>query len=306
MRIIVAGAGEVGTHLARMLSKEKHDLVVIDIDGESLRKADSWLDVMTVYGSAASFSVLENAGVKNADLFLAVTHSETINLLAANFAKAMGAKKTIARIDTVEYLFPEHKKYFRGLGIDLVICPEKLASKEIVGLLKQTGTTEVFDFSDGMLSLFVIKLENSAPIINKSLTEAAKINRSFNYRAVAIYRDGKTIIPRGDDMFLVNDLVYVITNTTGINNLLAYAGKKQFDISNVMILGGSRIGKKTAKELEGHLKVKLIEKDKQKCTELAEFLEKTLVINGDGTNINLLIEEGLKKMDAFIAVTGKI
>lgn len=304
MRIVVAGAGQVGRYLAEMLSKEKHDLVVIDIDGESLKDTDNQLDVLTVFGSATSLKVLNNAKIEAADLFLAVTHSEEINLMASIFAKSKGAKRTIARVNNPEYLYPDNKKYFLSLGIDSLISPEKLASREIVELLKHTGTTELFDFSGGMLSLFVIKLDENAPIINKTLIEAGKESSSFDYRAVAIGRDSKTIIPRGDDKFMVNDLVYVITNQVGISKLLAYAGKKSIEINNVMILGGSRIGFKTARDLEGHFKVKLIEKSKDKCNELVEDLEKTLVIHGDGTDFNLLMEEGLNKMDAFIAVTG--
>ncbi|PLX05727.1 MAG: Trk system potassium transporter TrkA [Marinilabiliales bacterium] len=304
MKIIVAGAGQVGTYLAKMLSNERHDLIVIDVDGDNLRDADSHLDVLTVFGSATSFETLRSADIQNADIFLAVTHSEDINITSSIFAKKLGAKKTIARVNNGEYLSLDSKRLFNSLGVDFLICPEKLAAKEIVSLLQQTGTTEVFEFSGGLLSLFVLKLEENAPIINKTLIEAAKINKNLDYRAVAIYRDSKTIIPRGDDVFKVGDLVYVITNQTGIVNLLNYAGKRPFAISNVMILGGSRVGRKTATDLEKHLKVKIIEKDKNRCNELAEMLDRTLVINGDGSDIELLMEEGVNKMDAFIAVTG--
>lgn len=304
MKIIVAGAGEVGTHLAKMLSNEAHDLVMIDVDFEMLRNSESHLDILTLTGSATSFTVLENAGVDEADLFLAVTQSEEINILASVFAKGLGAKRTIARVDKSEYLSEENKKYFRSIGVDNIICPEKLAANEVVGLLKQTGTTEIFEFSGGSLSLFVIRLDKDAPIVNKTLSEAATLNKTFDYRAVAITRNAKTIIPRGNDVFKLDDTVYVITNQSGIEPLLAYAGKQNFEITNVMILGGSRIGRKTAKAVQGHLKVKLIDKNKQKCDELADFLDKTLVINGDGTDIEILLEEGLKKMDAFVAVTG--
>jgi trk system potassium uptake protein TrkA len=306
VKIVVAGAGEVGTHLTKMFANENHDIVVIDINEDHLQNVEAHMDVMTISGSSTSFEVLENAKIKDADLFLAVAQSEEINITSSIFAKSLGVKKAIARVDNVEFLKDENRKYFRSLGIDSIICPEKLAANEVVNLLKQSVTSEVFEFSGGLLSLFVVRLDEKAPIINKTLnfvssqTEAAQLD----YRAVAICRDGKTIIPRGQDVFLPNDLVYVITNSSGINDLLTYAGKKKVDISNVMILGGSRIGKKTAKAIENQVNVKIIEKDRETCEYLAEFLTKSLVIKGDGTDFDLLIEEGIKKMDAFVALTG--
>ncbi len=304
MKIIIAGAGEVGQHIAKMLSKEKHNIIVIDTDKENLKNVDSHFDLLTVNGSASSISVLKEANIKSADLFIAVTNFEDVNIVSAILAKKLGAKKTIARIDKKEHLLLTNRQHFTDLGIDLLICPEELAAKEIVGLLKQTGTTEIFEFSDKKLLLFVIKLDENASIINKTLVEAAKIDKTFNYRAVAITRNTQTIIPRGDDKFLINDLIYVITNKAGIKSLLKYSGKKRFHIHNIMIIGGSRIGRRTAKDLEYHFNIKLIEINKDKSPLLADFLEKTLVITGDGSNIDLLTEEGIKNMDAFIAVTG--
>lgn len=304
MRIIIAGAGEVGQHIAKMLSKGKHNIIVIDSDKENLKNVDSHFDLLTINGSASSISVLKEAKIKSADLFIAVTNFEDVNIVSAILAKKLGAKKTIARIDNKEHLLLTNRQHFTDLGIDLLICPEKLAAKEIVGLLKQTGTTEIFEFSDKKLLLFVIKLDENATVINKTLVESAKIDKTFNYRAVAITRNTQTIIPRGDDKFLINDLIYVITNKAGIKSLLKYTGKKRFHIHNIMIIGGSRIGRRTAKDLEYHFNIKLIEINKDKSPLLADFLEKTLVITGDGSNIDLLVEEGIKKMDAFIAVTG--
>ncbi len=303
MRIIIAGAGEVGTHLAKMLSYEQHDIVVIDTDEKKLSAIDTSFDLLTINGSAISFSVLGEAKVKNADLFVAATHSEETNLMAAILSKKLGAKKTIARIDSSDYLLPKNRDYFIKLGVDFVICPEKLAASEIVGLLRQTGSSEVFEFSNGKLLLLVIKLDENAPIIDKTLVESSSINKNFDYRAIAITRDSKTIIPRGYDKFQLNDLVFVLTNKDGVENLLKYSGKESFDISNIMILGGSRIGYKTARDLEGHINIKLIESDTELSHNLAEMLEKTLVVNSDISNINTLKDEGLKDMDAFIAVT---
>ncbi|MCF8370138.1 MAG: Trk system potassium transporter TrkA [Bacteroidales bacterium] len=303
MKIILAGAGAVGTHLAKMLSNENHDIVVIDPDVENLNYINSHFDIMTITGSAASIETLLEAGVRKTDLFVAVTPTQEMNITACILSKKLGAKKTISRIDNPEYLFPHNKKYFIELGVDSLIYPEKLAGDEVINLLNQTGTTEIVNFSQGMLSLYVIKLDENAPVLNKTLLEASKTGMGFNYRAVAISRKGQTIIPRGHDVFMVNDLVHVITNQSGIPTLMEYSGKEKYAIKNLMILGGSRIGKRVAKKLQGQFNIKLIEIDRDRSFEASDILHNTLVINGDGRNIDLLLEEGIKKMDAFIAVT---
>ena len=303
MRIVIAGAGEVGTHLAKMLTAHKHDIVVIDTDEDRLNNINSHYDILTIQGSCTSFEKLKDANIKKADLFIAVTHTEEVNITAAILGKKLGAKKSIARINNHEYTLPANKTHFISMGIDALICPQKLAAREIVNLLQQTGTTEIFDFSGGKLSLFVIKLEKDAPIINKTLQEASQMASHFDYRAVAITREGKTIIPRGDDVFKDHDLVYVITNQSGISDLMQYSGKKKIAVKNIMIMGGSRIGIQTAKELENHFNIKLVEISRRRCEYIAGLLTNTLIINGDGRDIELLEEEGLRKMDAFIAAT---
>ncbi|HAN17176.1 MAG: Trk system potassium transport protein TrkA [Bacteroidetes bacterium GWC2_33_15] len=303
MKIIVAGAGEVGTHLAKMLSSEFHDITVIDPDEESLKTINANLDLMTITGSATSFEVLKDAQIKKTDLFIAVAHSEEANILATMIAKKLGAKKTIARVDNYEYIEPENISHFTGLGIDYLIYPERIAAREVVNLLGYE-ISEVVDFSGGKLSLFVLKLDENAPVIDNTLMEVTRQNKDIEFRAVAITRNGQTIIPRGHDSFMVNDLVYVVTNKSGFDDVMKYSGKKKLDVKNVMIIGGSRIGKRTAKMLEGRFNIKLIEKDKEKSFKLADYLKNTLVINGDGSNIDLLMEEGLANMDTFIAVTG--
>ncbi|MBS3807044.1 MAG: Trk system potassium transporter TrkA [Bacteroidales bacterium] len=304
MKIIIAGAGEVGTHLAKMLSSELHDIIIIDNNEESVKGIDANLDILTITGSATSFEVLKEASVKRSDLLIAVTHSEETNIACAILAKKLGAKQTIARVDNPEYIRPVNKNHFTDLGIDYLIYPERIAAKEISGMVGQTGTSEIVDFTGGKLSLYVLKLEENAPVIGKTLTEVTESINEYDFRAVAITRNGHTIIPRGLDRFQINDLAYVVTNKAGISNVLKYSGKKKSEVKNVMILGGSRIGKRTAQSLENRMNVKLIEMDKQECTRLADELNNTLVINGDGRDVELLKEEGLAKMDTFIAVTG--
>ena len=304
MKIIIAGAGEVGTHLAKMLSSELHDIIIIDNNEENVKGIDSNLDILTITGSATSFEILKEANIKKADLLIAVTHSEETNIACAILAKKLGARQTIARVDNPEYIRPVNKNHFTDLGIDYLIYPERIAAKEITGMVSQTGTSEIVDFTGGKLSLYVLKLEENAPVIGKTLTEVTDSIDEFDFRAVAITRNGHTIIPRGLDRFQINDLVYVVTNKAGISNVLKYSGKKKREVKNVMILGGSRIGKRTAQSLENRMNVKLIEKDKAECTLLADELNNTLVINGDGRDVEMLKEEGLSKMDTFIAVTG--
>lgn len=303
MRIVIAGAGDVGTHLAKMLSANKHDIFVIDTDEDRLNNISSHFDVLTIQGSCTSFEKLKEANLKKTDLFIAVTHTEEINITAAILGKKLGAKKSIARINNYEYLFPANKAHFVSMGIDSLIYPQKLAAREIVNLLRQTGTTEIFNFSGGKLSLFVIKLAENAPIINKTLKEASEMTSHLDYRAVAITRDGKTLIPRGNDIFQANDHVYVITNQSGIHDLMQYSGKKKIAVKNIMIMGGSRIGLHTARELENQFNIKLIETSRRRCEYLSGTLKNTLVINGDGRDIELLEEEGIRNMDAFIATT---
>ncbi len=304
MNIIVAGAGEVGTHLAKMLSIEYHDIVVIDSDTDKLAHLSSSADLLVVEGSATSISALKEANVKKADLFVAVTSSENANILSATLAKRLGAKKVIARIDNNDYLLPNNKEIFLNMGVDSLIYPEKLAAKEVISLLGHTSTTEFVDFSGGKLSLAVMRLEEDAPVIDQTLLQTIKDNQDLEFRAVAIAREGETIIPRGSDQFKVNDLVYVITNQSGVKEMLEYSGKTNIEVHNLMILGGGRIGVRIAYELEKEVNVKIIEKNKEESVRLANFFKNALVINGDGRDTELLMQEGLQYMDAFIAVTG--
>ncbi len=303
MKIIISGAGEVGAHLAKMLSDENHNITIIDKNINRLQEIGSKYDLMTTLGSTTSFEVLKNAGISQTDLFISVTEIEEVNITAAILAKQLGAKKTISRIDNAEFISKKNRLRFKNLGVDLMIYPQRLAALEIADLLKQTGSNDIIDFANGTLSLVVIKLGEQATIINKTLIEAAEINKNFNFRAIAISRNHKTIIPTGNDKFLKGDTIYIITKPKYIQALLKQSGKTIKKIKNILIIGGSRIGKKTAKELENHFNIKLIEQNKNKAIELADELTNTLVINGDGRDLQLLMEEDINKIDAVITVT---
>jgi len=304
MRIIIAGAGEVGTHLAKMLSNENHEIIIIDPEESRLKPIDTTLDVLTYQGSSTSVKTLQDSLKKKTDLFIAVTHSEDTNITSAILAKRFGALKTIARIDNLDYLESATYEFFKSLGIDSLIYPELIAAREVLGLLHETGTTDFMEFSDGKLSMFVQKLDEKAPILNKSLEEISITNSTDKYRAVAIKRNDQTIIPRGNEHFQLGDLVFVISTVEGIDEMMASSGKESFEVKRIMILGGSRIGKHVANYLQKECEVKLIDSSIEKCEQLAELLDNTLIINGDGRNVDLLEREGIKQMDAFVAVTG--
>jgi trk system potassium uptake protein TrkA len=304
MRIIIAGAGEVGSHLAKMLSNENHEIIIIDPEDARLKPIESSLDVLTYHGSATSIKILQEILQKKTDLFIAVTHSEDTNITSSILAKRFGAIKTIARIDNLDYLEHTTLEYFKALGIDSLIYPELIAAREVLGLMQETGTTEYMEFSGGKLSMIVQKLEENAPILNKSLEEISVLHRTDQYRAVAIKRNEKTIIPRGDEQFQIGDLVFVISTIEGVDEMMKTSGKESFEAKSIMILGGSRIGKHVALYMQKKCEVKLIDSNPERCESLAEILDNTLIINGDCRDIDLLEQEGISKMDAFIAVTG--
>jgi trk system potassium uptake protein TrkA len=304
MRIIIAGAGEVGTHLAKLLSNENHEIILIDSEEARLKPIDSSLDVLTFEGSATSVKILQDALRKKTDLFIAVTHSEDTNITASILAKRFGAIKTIARIDNIDYLEPSTLEFFKSIGIDSLIYPELIAAREVLGLLHETGSSEFMEFSGGKLAMYVQKLDKNAPILNKSLQEISFSHKTDKYRAVAIKRNAVTIIPRGNEQFQLGDMVYIISTQEGIAEMMKNSGKENFEAKSIMILGGSRIGKHVALYLQKTCEVKLIDSSIEKCEDLAEILDNTLIINGDGRNVDLLEQEGITKMDAFLSVTG--
>lgn len=304
MRIIIAGAGEVGTHLAKMLSNENHEIILIDPEEERLKPIDGTLDVLTYEGSATSVKILKDILIRKTELFIAVTHSEDTNITSSILAKRFGALKTIARIDNIDFLEPLNSEFFKSLGIDSLIYPELIAARDVIGLLHETGTADFMEFSGGKLAMYIMSLDEKAPILNKSLQEVSFNNKTEKFRAVAIKRNDKTIIPRGNEHFQIGDMIFVISTQEGINDMLETSGKKSFDAKNIMILGGSKIGKHIALYMQKNCEVKLIDTDIKKCEDLAEILDNTLIINGDGHNIDLLEHEGITKMDAFVAVTG--
>jgi trk system potassium uptake protein TrkA len=304
MRIIIAGAGEVGTHLAKMLSNENHEIILIDPEENRLKPIDATLDVLTYMGSATSINLLQEILQKKTDLFIAVTHGEDTNITSSILAKRLGAIKTIARIDNLDYLEHSTLEFFKSLGIDSLIYPELIAAREVLSLLHETGTSEFMEFCGGKLAMYVQKLDENAPIINKTLEEVSFSHSTDKYRAVAIKRNDKTIIPRGKEQFQLGDIVFVISTNEGIDEMMATSGKESFDAKRIMILGGSRIGKHVALYMQRNCEVKLIDSDPARCEALSDILDDTLIINGDCRDVEVLEQEGISEMDAFVAVTG--
>lgn len=302
MKIIIAGAGEVGRHLAKMLSTENHNIVVLDDKDDVLANLDSNYDLLTYSGLPTSIESLKSAGVGSADLFIAVTPEESRNLTSCILAAKLGAKKTVARINNPEYLQEEHKAFFEQLGINSLIYPEQLAAKEIVNSLKRPWARQWHEFCNGRLILVGVKVRAGAPILEKTLAELFKEENQL--RIAAIKRKNSTLIPSGKDIVMADDIVYYIATPNAIELIRKLSGKNSAEIHNVMFMGGSRIAVKSANLLKDGYSIKLIEVDRGKTEWLTANLDpETMIIIGDGRDVDLLKYEGIDKFDAFVALT---
>ena len=308
MKILIAGAGEVGFHLAKLLSYEKHDITLIDLDKDKLAYANTRLDISTKYGNATSIALLEDSDIKKIDLLIAVTANETTNITICVLSKRLGAKKTIARISNTEFIDKKDKINFKELGIDELISTEELATNEIKLLLNQAAFNDTHEFENGELTMMGIVLSKKAPFIGMSVKDAAGLFSGIHFMPIAIQHKNsqQAIIPRGNDVFKENDQVYFMTTKEGVDELYKLSGISKTTIKNVMILGGGSVAVSTAKLL-CYLKfnVKLIENNKEKAFLLADELPKALVVVGDGRDVELLQEENVEDMDAFLALSGR-
>ena len=303
MNIIIAGDGEVGFHLAKSLTALSHNITVVDPHSELLKRLESESDLLTIVGDSTSPQVLKDASVNDCDLFLSVLHDESINLVTCILAKKLKAKKTVARITNAELLQPKNKEMFRELGIDELVCPERIAAKEITNLLNNSVATEFFDFSGGLLSMCLVRLEEDSLVINRSMHDIVQDYTNLKVRIVAVLRHSETFIPHADFVFQAGDLAYLITAAGQLDAIRELTGKKTVEVKNVMIVGGGRIGRFAALNLEEQKRITLVEEDKKRCEDISGLLNNTLIINGDATDIELLKEEGLLRNDAFVAVT---
>ena len=299
MKIIIAGAGAVGTHLAKLLSREKQDIILMDDNEEKLSTLNSNFDLMTATASPTSIKGLKEVGVREADLFIAVTPDESRNMTACMLANNLGAQKTVARIDNYEYLLPKNKEFFQKLGVDSLIYPEMLAAKEIVSSIRMSWVRQWWEFCGGALILIGTKIREKAEILDIPLHKLG--GPELPYHVVAIKRGSETLIPRGDDTIKLHDIVYFTTIRKYVPYIRKIAGKEDYaDVRNVMIMGGSRIAVRTAQYVPDYMQVKIVDNDLNRCNRLTELLDdRTMIINGDGRDMDLLVEEGLKNTEAF-------
>ena len=304
MKIVIVGAGAVGTHLSKLLSREHQDCVLIDDNEERLEGVAEY-DVMTYNALPTSINALKEAGADKADLFVGVTTEESTNISACIIAHALGAKKTVARIDNYEYLKPQNQKFFQQLGIDSMVYPEVLAAIDITNGLKLSWVRQRWDVHDGALVLLGIKLRAGCEILNQPLKDLC--GPEDPYHVVAIKRQGETIIPGGLDMLQLNDLTYFMTTKEYIPYIRKIVGKEHYaDVHNVIIMGGGKTAVRAAMTIPDYMNVKIIEKDAERCEKLNQLLagSDAMVIHGDGRDLGLLEEEGIKTTQAFVALTG--
>ncbi|MGN0068906.1 MAG: Trk system potassium transporter TrkA [Prevotella sp.] len=305
MKIIIAGAYAIGTHLAKLLSRDHEDITLIDPDGERLAQISSDFDLLTMQGSPSSISVLKEVDTDDADLFIAVTPDENLNMAACVLSHALGAKKTVAKINSAEYAEPELQELFSGMGISSLIYPEMLAATDINNGLKMSWVRQRWDVHGGALVMLGIKLRESCEILNRPLKELC--GPDDPYHVVAIKRGEETIIPGGSDSLQLYDLAYFMTTRQYIPYIRKIVGKEHYvDVKNVMVMGGGETAVRAVKTMPEYMDVKIIEMDENRCEQLNDILEndKTLIINGDGRDLPLLIEEGIKSTQAFVALTG--
>ena len=318
MKIIIAGAGAVGTHLARLLSKDNMNVVLMDSDIDRLRKVNADLDIMTVPKSPLSIEELRDIDVARTDLFIAVTPEESENITCCILAKQLGAKRTVARVDNYEYMLPENIELFKNMGIESLIYPELLAAKDIASSSRYSWVRQMWEFSGSDLVMLSVMMHDANPLYEKEIANENNqlvghtlkqigINHGHSFHVVAIKRDGETVVPYGDEKILPHDLVFFMTTKENINLIRDLSGKKDYPaIKNHVIIGGGKLSVRADWELPAGQGVKIIESRLERCQELGALTKpNTLIINGDGYDMELLNDEGLDQFESFIALTDK-
>ena len=301
MKIVIAGAGEVGSHLAKLLSNEEQDIMLVDTDSERLAMLDANYNLMTYTGNPTSFATLRDAGAGHCDLFIAVTPYESNNIVACSIAKNLGAQTTVARIDSYDFMDPANTGHVRHMGVDRVIYPEYLAAQEIITALKRTWARNWFELHDGQIILAGVKLRPGAPIAGMKLRDFAFTNHHFHVSAIK--RNHETIIPRGDHSMEVGDILYFTTTRDHIDELPALAGKNEVKVKRVLIMGGSKMAIRLVNSGHEEFKFKIIESDLERCRKLPMKCPDAEIIHGDARDLDLLAEVGIADTDAFVALS---
>lgn len=304
MNILIVGAGEISFHLAKRLSAEKHNITVLEKDPEKAQHLKEHLDAMVMIGSGSSLEDLKNANIKQADVFVGLSNFDEVNLLGCRFAQKLNIHHKIARVRNPEYTRPDFILSHEEMGVDLLIHPERETADAVVRLIRQSSATGVVEYAGGKIQLLGIRLEGNSPILGRPIREVWHEYGNLSARIVAIKRKENTLIPGGNEILVAGDQIFVICEKSLIPTIVHITGKKDVSIQNIMILGGGLIGQFTAESLEDRINVKVIEARSDKSEKIANMLKKTLVIHGDGTDIDLLATEGILDMDAFISVTG--
>lgn len=303
MKIVIAGAGDVGFHLARLLETENQDITLIDLDEGLLEYAATHLDVRTVEGDVSSLEVLKHSGVEQAKLFIAVTTYESTNLLVCILAKKLGAKQTIARVSNPEYLEKSERAYFREIGVDNLFAPSMLAAKEISRLISRISATDVFEFEEGKISIIGFTVDSDSVIVGKKFVDLNAQVPNNELRFIVVLRHDQTLIPSPEMRVRPGDHLYLSTGLKDFESVNEYIGKTLKKVKNIMIIGDTQLAMYTAKRLEKKYSITVVANKRTACKKFVEKLGRSLVIEGDPSNTDLLIEEGLKDMDAFIALT---
>lgn len=304
MHVLVLGAGDIGFRLAKRLSQDKHDITIVENAPAIVKRASEQLDAIVVEGSASSYKILEQSKVGSKDIVAAVTNNDEVNLLACRIAKKLGVPTVIARIRNPELTMDDYVLTCEEMGIDYIIHPEKEAADAVVRLIRQSGATDIIEFEEGKIQIVGVRLEYGSPLIRRPLMNLSRELGNPPMRVVAINRNQRTLIPGGNDEFVVGDQIFVVCDPDYIQQFVGLTGKKDIKIEDMMILGGGLIGQFIARSLAKEVNIKIIESNAEKSEEIANFLHNALVIQGDGTDIDLMAVEGLMDMDAFVAVTG--
>ncbi len=304
MKIVIIGAGEVGYFLAKRLIAEDHNITIIENDQERYRRATETLDAIVIHENGSSPQVLANANIAAADVLLAVSGSDDTNILACLIAKRMGVKRCLARVHSEEFSHSKSVVTGNDIGVDLLIHPERTAAEAIIRLVEQSSALRLVTFEDDQLQIISLMIKEDSPIVNLNLEEAALKHAEISFLCLAIHRGDKTIIPRGKNVYKSGDIAYFITQEDQVNALTRLVGYSINEQQHIMILGAGSLGRMVAAELSREMSVKLIEQDRETAEEVAVDLLDTLVLNGDGTDIDFLTSERIEEMDCFIAVSG--
>jgi len=299
MRIVIAGAGEVGTHLAKMLSNEEQDIIVIDKDLKKLHNLENY-NLMTVVGSAVSLDLLKSISVGAADIFIAVTPHETINVIASSMAKSLGCRKTVARIENFEFIKPLSKKFFSSYGIDSLIYPEYLAALEIQTAIEHTWVRSWFEMLNGELIVVGVKIRENARIVGHKLKDLGSISNFMHINAIK--RNREIIIPGGDDDIMANDIVYIATTPYNVDDVMAACGKDKHSVERVLIMGSNEIVKQLAQLISGKYKVKIMDNDLERCQQLADEFPECNIVHYEPGNNDVLEEEGVEDYDVYVSM----